>query len=180
MPWSDTNIVLFARVVELGKSPVNETKLPQFMIYHHIMRLHITVHYPLGVAVIQRLLIIFSKKYKTVILISFKKKRYIQNFSLQLPHVCAFWNKYGHWCLHTGCSHTLRVFLRNVQILLTKRQPQIFQACKCIGLLKDTLTMSGDNCKHSKTSDTIKRLVPWEVHRCSNGCHNQSELGKES
>jgi hypothetical protein len=40
-------MILLARVVELCKAPINESKLPLLMINHHIMRFYISVHYPL-------------------------------------------------------------------------------------------------------------------------------------
>lgn len=43
-PGSYTDIVLSPRMIKLSKTPINKTKLALFMINHHIVRLHITMH----------------------------------------------------------------------------------------------------------------------------------------
>mmetsp|Transcript_72137 Transcript_72137/g.88486 ORF Transcript_72137/g.88486 Transcript_72137/m.88486 type:complete len:281 (+) Transcript_72137:214-1056(+) len=50
-----TNIVLSTRVVKLCKPPVDESQLPILMINHHIVRLHISVHDSLRMAIVQSL-----------------------------------------------------------------------------------------------------------------------------
>mmetsp|Transcript_130136 Transcript_130136/g.417604 ORF Transcript_130136/g.417604 Transcript_130136/m.417604 type:complete len:293 (+) Transcript_130136:415-1293(+) len=47
------DVVLLARMVELSQTPIDEPQLSLLMIDHHIVRLHISVHDALGVAVIQ-------------------------------------------------------------------------------------------------------------------------------
>mmetsp|Transcript_87340 Transcript_87340/g.138615 ORF Transcript_87340/g.138615 Transcript_87340/m.138615 type:complete len:249 (+) Transcript_87340:272-1018(+) len=50
-----TNVVLSARVVKLRKSPIDESKLPILVVNHHVVRLHVSVHDSLGVAVVESL-----------------------------------------------------------------------------------------------------------------------------
>lgn len=53
LPWSNTDVILLSRVVKFCKTPINQAKLSQFMVYHYIMRFHISVHYSLRMTVIQ-------------------------------------------------------------------------------------------------------------------------------
>jgi len=53
IPRCDADIVLLSWVVELSKSPVDETEFSILMINHHIVRLHISMHDPLAMTVIQ-------------------------------------------------------------------------------------------------------------------------------
>lgn len=55
IPGGNTHIVLFARMVKLCKSPINQPQLPLFMVDHHIVRLHISVHDPLRMTVVHSL-----------------------------------------------------------------------------------------------------------------------------
>mmetsp|Transcript_23785 Transcript_23785/g.52353 ORF Transcript_23785/g.52353 Transcript_23785/m.52353 type:complete len:234 (-) Transcript_23785:262-963(-) len=48
-----SNIVLPTWVIELRKPPINESQLPLFMINHHVVRFHISMHDSLRVAEIQ-------------------------------------------------------------------------------------------------------------------------------
>ena len=40
----DADIVVLARVVELGEAPIDQTELSLLMINHDIVRFHISVH----------------------------------------------------------------------------------------------------------------------------------------
>ena len=52
LPRSNTNIVLFLGKVKLSKSPINQAKLAKLMVNHNIVRLDITMHNSLRMAVI--------------------------------------------------------------------------------------------------------------------------------
>ena len=51
-PWSNTDIVFFAWMVELSQAPVYQAKFSKLMIYHNIMGLNIPMHNALWMAVI--------------------------------------------------------------------------------------------------------------------------------
>ena len=51
----DANIVLLSGVVELSKTPIDETELAVGVIDHDVVGLHITVHDAFGVAVVESL-----------------------------------------------------------------------------------------------------------------------------
>ncbi len=55
VPRRDTDVVLLPRVVELCETPVDQAQLPIFVVNHHVVGLHVPVHYAHAVAVIQRL-----------------------------------------------------------------------------------------------------------------------------
>ena len=52
---SNAHVILLTWVVELGQAPINKAKLAVGVVNHDVMRLHITVHDALGVAVVERL-----------------------------------------------------------------------------------------------------------------------------
>lgn len=43
-------------MIELSQAPIYQPQFALLMIYHDIMRLHISMHYPLWMAVFQRLI----------------------------------------------------------------------------------------------------------------------------
>uniref|UniRef100_A0A182MKF9 C2H2-type domain-containing protein n=1 Tax=Anopheles culicifacies TaxID=139723 RepID=A0A182MKF9_9DIPT len=51
----DPHVVLLARMVELGQTPVDQTQLAILMVDHHVVWLHVTVHDAQAVAVVERL-----------------------------------------------------------------------------------------------------------------------------
>ena len=52
---SYSNVVLLARVIELGEAPIDQTQLPILVINHHVVWLDIPVHDAHAVAVVQGL-----------------------------------------------------------------------------------------------------------------------------
>lgn len=51
-PRSNTNVVLFTRMVKLRKSPIYKPKFPLLVINHDIMRFHVPMHDTLRMTVI--------------------------------------------------------------------------------------------------------------------------------
>lgn len=51
----DAHVVLSPRVIELSQAPVDQPELSILVIYHHIVRLHISVHDAVGVGVVESL-----------------------------------------------------------------------------------------------------------------------------
>ena len=50
---SDAHVVLLVRVVELGQTPINEAQLAVRVVNHDVVRLHVTVHNALRVAIVE-------------------------------------------------------------------------------------------------------------------------------
>lgn len=55
VPRGHPDIVLLARVVELGEAPVNEAEALVLVVDHNVVGLHVAVHYAHTVAVVQGL-----------------------------------------------------------------------------------------------------------------------------
>mmetsp|Transcript_37563 Transcript_37563/g.103657 ORF Transcript_37563/g.103657 Transcript_37563/m.103657 type:complete len:272 (-) Transcript_37563:16-831(-) len=55
VPRRDAHVVLALGVVELGEAPIYQAQLPLLVVDHHVVRLHVAVHDPVGVAVLERL-----------------------------------------------------------------------------------------------------------------------------
>lgn len=54
-PGGHAHVVLFPGMVEFGKAPIDKPQLALLVIDHHIVRLHVAVHYSLRVTVVQSL-----------------------------------------------------------------------------------------------------------------------------
>mmetsp|Transcript_11268 Transcript_11268/g.24451 ORF Transcript_11268/g.24451 Transcript_11268/m.24451 type:complete len:303 (+) Transcript_11268:518-1426(+) len=82
IPARHTDIILPPRMVKLGQPPINQPQLPLLVIDHHIVRLHIPVHHPIGMTVIQRL-----EKLKYVIPNIIIRQRRIQYLKVGIIHM---------------------------------------------------------------------------------------------
>mmetsp|Transcript_12226 Transcript_12226/g.22110 ORF Transcript_12226/g.22110 Transcript_12226/m.22110 type:complete len:371 (+) Transcript_12226:309-1421(+) len=82
VPTRNTDVILPPRMVKLGQTPINQPQLPLLVIDHHIVRLDIPMHHPIGMTIIQSL-----EKLKYVITNIIIRQRRIQYLKVGIIHM---------------------------------------------------------------------------------------------
>lgn len=82
IPRRDSNIVLSSGMVKLRQPPINQPQLTLLVIDHHVVRLYVTVHHTIRVAIVKRL-----QKFKDIIANVKVRKRRVQHLEVSVVDV---------------------------------------------------------------------------------------------